>query len=196
MARILEKTADQWHGFTTTQKAGAVVAGAMTGFRLVAPFVIKKDRSQPWTWQDVGVRAAIAATDVADGWLTRSLGCTTEAGAFGDSLADKLAMTWHESELLGRRQLGHRTFIARGVRDALITVLRLSASDNGDKSPVSIAANKMGKATTEIRSAVDIATGSPLGERFPEIADALQTLTTVAISASGFYNVRQLTRRG
>jgi len=78
-------------------------------------------------WWAAGVYVAAAATDSLDGWLARSRGQVTVAGAFLDPLADKLLVS---AALLALIQAGDLPAWAAMViitRELAVTGLRLVA---------------------------------------------------------------------
>ncbi len=192
MVEVLQKTADQVAGFSATQRVGAFLACTATSARLVAPFLIRKDPRDPWTWRDTGVRTLVAGTDPIDGMVARSFNGCTELGAIGDSIVDKWVMFRHELELTERSQLSRWQFALRTLRDALVTRQRLMANSGNPAEHVDVKANDFGKATTLIRATADLFSASPLGERMPRLAGTLQSVATIAIAGSGAYNVRQI----
>lgn len=192
MGEVLQKTAVQVAGFSGSQRLGAFLACTATGARMAAPFLIRKDPTEPWTWRDTGIRALVAGTDPVDGMVARFFNACTELGAIGDSITDKWAMLRHEFELVEKRQLSVGQFAARAIRDVVVTRQRFAANKGNQGEHVEIKANWAGKITTGIRAMAGLFSASPVGERFPRVANTLQSFATGAIIASGGYNIRQL----
>ena len=95
-------------------------------------------------WWAAGVYVAAAATDSLDGWLARSRGQVTVAGAFLDPLADKLLVS---AALLALIQAGDLPAWAAMViitRELAVTGLRLVAVSED----LIIPASRFGKAKT------------------------------------------------
>ncbi len=95
-------------------------------------------------WWAAGLYALAAATDSLDGWLARSRGQVTIAGAFLDPLADKLLVS---AALLCLIQLGNVSAWAAMIiitREFAVTGLRLVAVNER----LVIPAGRLGKAKT------------------------------------------------
>jgi CDP-diacylglycerol--glycerol-3-phosphate 3-phosphatidyltransferase len=95
-------------------------------------------------WWAAGVYLAAASTDSLDGWLARSRGQVTVAGAFLDPLADKLLVS---AALLALIQVGDMPAWAAMViitRELAVTGLRLVATHES----LIIPASRFGKAKT------------------------------------------------
>jgi CDP-diacylglycerol---glycerol-3-phosphate 3-phosphatidyltransferase len=93
-------------------------------------------------WWAFGVFVAACATDSIDGWLARSRGLVTVAGAFLDTLADKLLMS---AALVALIETGDVPAWAAMIiigREFAVTGLRMVAA----AEDVIISAGKFGKA--------------------------------------------------
>jgi CDP-diacylglycerol--glycerol-3-phosphate 3-phosphatidyltransferase len=95
-------------------------------------------------WWAAGLYLAAAATDSLDGWLARSRGQVTVAGAFLDPLADKLLVS---AALVALIEVGEMPAWAAMViiaREFAVTGLRLVAASED----LIIPASRFGKAKT------------------------------------------------
>lgn len=108
-------------------------------------------------WWAAGLYLAAAATDSLDGWLARSRGQVTVAGAFLDPLADKLLVT---GALVCLVQLGDAPAWAAMViitREFAVTGLRLVAVSED----LVIPAASLGKAKTLSQNVAVLALVAP-----------------------------------
>lgn len=140
-------------------------------------------------WWALGLYVAAAATDSLDGWLARSRGQVTVAGAFLDPLADKLLVT---AALVSLVQLGDVPAWAVMViitREFAVTGLRLVAASED----LIIPAAGLGKAKTLSQN---VAIGffiAPLG--LGVVDDVLLWIALVLTVLSGAYYFIMARRR-
>jgi CDP-diacylglycerol--glycerol-3-phosphate 3-phosphatidyltransferase len=112
---------------------------------------------QDLRWEAAGVYVLAAATDSLDGWLARSRGQVTVAGAFLDPLADKLLVT---AALLALIQTGDlQAWIAMVIitREFAVTGLRMIAVSE----KLVIPANRWGKYKAVSQNAAILAVMTP-----------------------------------
>lgn len=95
-------------------------------------------------WWAAGAYVAAAATDSLDGWLARSRGQVTVAGAFLDPLADKLLVTAAFLALIETGDVPAWAVMVILTREFAVTGLRLLAVSEG----LVIPAAGLGKAKT------------------------------------------------
>ena len=95
-------------------------------------------------WWAAGTYVAAAATDSLDGWLARSRGQVTVAGAFLDPLADKLLVTAAFLALIQTGDVPAWAVMVILTREFAVTGLRLLAVSEG----LVIPAAGLGKAKT------------------------------------------------
>jgi len=93
-------------------------------------------------WWAFGVFVAACATDSIDGWLARSRGLVTVAGAFLDTLADKLLMSAALVCLVETGDVGAWAAMIIIGREFAVTGLRMVAA----AEDVIISAGRFGKA--------------------------------------------------
>jgi len=92
-------------------------------------------------WWAAGAYVVAAATDSLDGYLARSRGWVTVAGAFLDPLADKLMVTGAMFALVEKGMLSSWPAMAIVAREFAVTGLRMIAAASQDV----ISANWAGK---------------------------------------------------
>jgi CDP-diacylglycerol--glycerol-3-phosphate 3-phosphatidyltransferase len=122
-------------------------------------------------WWAVGLYLAAALTDSVDGWLARSRGQVTVAGAFLDPLADKLLVS---AALVSLIEIGEMPAWAAMViiaREFAVTGLRLIAASQD----IVIAASQWGKIKTTTQVAAIIAL---------IVDDPPHTVTTVLVAVA------------
>lgn len=95
-------------------------------------------------WIAAGIYAAAALTDSLDGWLARSRGQVTVAGAFLDPLADKLLVTGALVALIEIGDMPAWVAMVIITREFAVTGLRLVAVSED----LIIPASRFGKAKT------------------------------------------------
>lgn len=132
-------------------------------------------------WWAAGVYAIAAVTDSLDGWLARSRGEVTVAGAFLDPLADKLLVA---GALVALIQLGDMPAWAAMVilaREFAVTGLRLVAASED----LVIPASRLGKAKTLTQNVAILAIMAPHPAK--EIDPPLLYLAVAMTVLSGAY---------
>lgn len=132
-------------------------------------------------WWAAGLYLAAAATDSLDGWLARSRGEVTVAGAFLDPLADKLLVT---AALVSLVELGDITawpVMIIVAREFAVTGLRLVAASED----LVIPASRLGKAKTLSQNAAILALMAP--HPWPVIDTPLLYVALVLTVVSGAY---------
>ena len=95
-------------------------------------------------WWALGLYVAAAATDSIDGWLARSRGQVTVAGAFLDPLADKLLVSAALVSLISVGEMPAWAAMVIIAREFAVTGLRLVAVSED----IIIPASRFGKAKT------------------------------------------------
>ena len=127
-------------------------------------------------------------TDIADGYIARSLRQVTDFGSFMDPLADKIlvfsAMLWFVE--LGVLPAWMVLIVI--VRDFSVTALRLLASRNGRV----IAADLSGKIKTVVTMICMIVLFLPLRQWMIEVCIAAVTVTTLASGIEYFIRNRDI----
>jgi len=108
-------------------------------------------------WWAAGVYVAAAATDSLDGWLARSRGQATVAGAFLDPLADKLLVTAALVCLVEAGDIGAWVVMVIVAREFAVTGLRLVAAGHD----LIIPADRLGKAKTAAQNLAIVAILAP-----------------------------------
>lgn len=195
MRRAFEKTQEVWPEFSAEQKAGALTAGALTTARAAASIpALLKDKDTSWTWKDTGLHTAAALTDKLDGDIARSTEGVTPLGKAADPAADKVFNTGLEIAMAQRGELKATHVGIRFLRDAGISALRAAVSHKTEGN-ADIGANISGKISTATRLVVNVAAASPLGERYPRLRDRAQTISTLAVIASGAYTAYKLAQK-
>ena len=129
---------------------------AVTGVRIAANpvvMVLMLAGIPGGEWWAAGVYLAAAATDSLDGWLARSRGEVTVAGAFLDPLADKLLVTAALVSLVELGQLSAWPVMIIVAREFAVTGLRLVAANED----LVIPASRLGKAKTLSQNAAILA---------------------------------------
>jgi len=140
-------------------------------------------------WWAAGVYLAAAATDSLDGWLARSRGQVTVAGAFLDPLADKLLVSGALVALLELNLIGAWAVIIIIAREFAVTGLRLVAVSEG----LIIPASRLGKAKTVSQNIAILAIMAP--HPWPWINDPLLIVALVLTVLSGAYYFQMARRR-
>ena len=127
-------------------------------------------------------------TDIADGYIARSLRQVTDFGAFMDPIADKIlvfsAMLW----FLDQGVLPAWMVLIVIVRDFSVTALRLVAARNGRV----IAADLSGKIKTVVTMLSMIVLFLPLRQWMINACIAAVTVTTLVSGVEYFYKNRDL----
>ena len=108
-------------------------------------------------WQAVAVYVLAAGTDSLDGWLARSRGQVTVAGAFLDPLADKLLVTAALVVLIQTGDLPAWIAMVIIAREFAVTGLRMIAVTED----LVIPANRWGKYKTVSQNAAILAVMAP-----------------------------------
>lgn len=139
-------------------------------------------------WWAAGIYLLAAATDSLDGWLARSRGQVTVAGAFLDPLADKLLVSAALVALLDVGLMPAWAAIIIIAREFAVTGLRLVAVTEG----MIIPASRWGKAKTVTQNVAILAIIAP--HPWKEIDDPLLITAVVLTVVSGAYYF-QVTRR-
>ncbi|HMM49471.1 MAG TPA: CDP-diacylglycerol--glycerol-3-phosphate 3-phosphatidyltransferase [Miltoncostaeaceae bacterium] len=130
-------------------------------------------------WWAAGVYLVAAATDSLDGWLARSRGQTTVAGAFLDPLADKLLLSAALVCLVEVDELGAWVVMIIIAREFAVTGLRLVAAAND----LIIPADRLGKAKTLSQNLAILARLAP--HPWPVIDTPLLALAVAMTVLSG-----------
>lgn len=153
---------------------------------IMALLLVDSDRSRWWA---AGLYAAAAATDSLDGWLARSRGQVTVAGAFLDPLADKLLVS---AALICLLELGDMPAWAAMIiitREFAVTGLRLVAVSED----LIIPAGRLGKAKAFSQNVALVAIIAPAGWNW--LDDPLLYLAVVLTVLSGAYYFIMARRR-
>lgn len=140
-------------------------------------------------WWAVGAYLAAAATDSLDGWLARSRGQVTVAGAFLDPLADKLLVTAALVCLIETGDVPAWAVMVILTREFAVTGLRLVAVSEG----LVIPAAGLGKAKTFSQNAAIVAFTAP--HPWTWINDPLLYLAVFLTVLSGEYYFIMARRR-
>ncbi len=140
-------------------------------------------------WWAAGVYLVAAATDSLDGWLARSRGQVSVAGAFLDPLADKLLVSAALVALLEIDLIGAWAVIIIIAREFAVTGLRLVALSEG----LIIPASRLGKAKTVSQNLAILAIMAP--HAWPWINDPLLYVALVLTVLSGVYYFQMARRR-
>jgi CDP-diacylglycerol--glycerol-3-phosphate 3-phosphatidyltransferase len=130
-------------------------------------------------WWAAAVYLTAAATDSLDGWLARSRGQATVAGAFLDPLADKLLVTAALVCLVEVGDIGAWVVMIIVAREFAVTGLRLVAAAHD----LIIPADRLGKAKTVAQNVAIVAILAP--HPWPAIDDPLLILAVVMTVLSG-----------
>jgi CDP-diacylglycerol--glycerol-3-phosphate 3-phosphatidyltransferase len=133
-------------------------------------------------WWAAGVYVVAAATDSLDGWLARSRGQVTVAGAFLDPLADKLLVS---AALLALIQVGDMPAWAAMViitRELAVTGLRLVAVTED----LIIPASRFGKAKTVSQNLALVAIIAPHGAKWID-APLLYAAVVLTVLSGAYY---------
>lgn len=141
-------------------------------------------------WWAAGVYVTAAATDSLDGWLARSRGQATVAGAFLDPLADKLLVAAALLCLIETGEVAAWAAMIIIAREFAVTGLRLLAMDN-DRV---IAADRLGKAKTASQNLALFALIAP--HPWPEADQPLLYVAVVMTVLSGANYFRAFFRSG
>jgi CDP-diacylglycerol--glycerol-3-phosphate 3-phosphatidyltransferase len=165
---------------------------AFTGARIVAipglmVLILLDDESTRW-WAAV-VYVLAAATDSLDGWLARSRGQVTVAGAFLDPLADKLLVTAALLCLIETGDLAAWAAMVIVTREFAVTGLRLVAASED----LIIPASRFGKAKTATQNLALVALIAP--HPWTAVNDPLLYLAVVMTVLSGAYYFLMARRR-
>ncbi|MBI2684353.1 MAG: CDP-diacylglycerol--glycerol-3-phosphate 3-phosphatidyltransferase [Actinobacteria bacterium] len=140
-------------------------------------------------WTAVGLYLAAAFTDSLDGWLARSRGQVTVAGAFLDPLADKLLVTGALLSLVASGQAPVWAVMVILTREFAVTGLRLVAvSEN-----LVIPAGGLGKAKTVSQNVAIVAAIIPHG--VATLNAVLLDIAVVLTVISGAYYFLMARRR-
>jgi CDP-diacylglycerol---glycerol-3-phosphate 3-phosphatidyltransferase len=130
-------------------------------------------------WWAAAVYAAAAATDSLDGWLARSRGQETVAGAFLDPLADKLLVAAALVCLVEIDEIGAWVVMIILAREFAVTGLRLVAAGHD----LIIPADRLGKAKTASQNLAIVAILLP--HPWPWIDEPLLYVAVVMTVLSG-----------
>jgi CDP-diacylglycerol--glycerol-3-phosphate 3-phosphatidyltransferase len=171
--------------------AGRVGRGVMnaplwlTGSRIVAipPLMVflLVDDIPGARWWALGVFVLACATDSLDGWLARSRGQVSVAGAFLDPLADKLLITAVLVSLVETGEVSAWVALVIIAREFAVTGLRLVAMSED----LIIPANRLGKAKAFSQN---VALGFIVAPRASAAAeDVLLWIAIVLTVLSGVY---------
>jgi CDP-diacylglycerol--glycerol-3-phosphate 3-phosphatidyltransferase len=140
-------------------------------------------------WWAAGLYAAAALTDNLDGWLARSRGQVTVAGAFLDPLADKLLVTAALVCLIQIEAVGAWAAMIIITREFAVTGLRLVAVSED----LIIPASRFGKAKTVSQNVAIFAIVAPGTPDW--LADTLLYVALVLTVMSGAYYFLMARRR-
>ncbi len=140
-------------------------------------------------WWAAGLYAFAAATDSLDGWLARSRGQVTVAGAFLDPLADKLLVSAALVCLVQLGSIGAWAAMIIITREFAVTGLRLVAVNEH----LIIPAGRLGKAKTLSQNIALFAFIAPHGWSW--INDPLLYIALVLTVLSGAYYFIMARRR-
>lgn len=130
-------------------------------------------------WWAVVVYVAAAATDSLDGWLARSRGQTTVAGAFLDPLADKLLVSAALLCLVEVGEVAAWVVMVILAREFAVTGLRLVAASER----LVISASRLGKLKTVTQNLAIVALLAP--HPWPVVNDPLLYLAVAMTILSG-----------
>jgi len=132
-------------------------------------------------WWAFAVFAVACATDSIDGWLARSRGEVTVAGAFLDPLADKLLISAVLVSLVDTGEVAAWVAMVIIAREFAVTGLRLVAA----AQDIIISAGRFGKAKALSQ---DVALGAIILPGFPGgVADVLLGIALVLTVLSGVH---------
>jgi CDP-diacylglycerol---glycerol-3-phosphate 3-phosphatidyltransferase len=132
-------------------------------------------------WWAFAVFAVACVTDSIDGWLARSRGEVTVAGAFLDPLADKLLISAVLVSLVETGEVAAWVAIIIIAREFAVTGLRLVAA----AEDVIISAGRFGKAKALSQN---VALGAIILPGFPDgVADVLLGIALVLTVLSGVH---------
>jgi CDP-diacylglycerol---glycerol-3-phosphate 3-phosphatidyltransferase len=164
-----------------------VTATRIVAIPIVMTFILVDSNTARW-WAAV-VYLAAAGTDSLDGWLARSRGQVTVAGAFLDPLADKLLVTAAAVCLVETGDMASWAVMVIVTREFAVTGLRqVAISEN-----LVIPANRFGKAKTLSQNLALVAIIAPHGAK--AIDDPLLYLALVLTVLSGAYYFIMARRR-
>ncbi|MEQ9337594.1 MAG: CDP-diacylglycerol--glycerol-3-phosphate 3-phosphatidyltransferase, partial [Miltoncostaeaceae bacterium] len=130
-------------------------------------------------WWAAAVYVSAAATDSLDGWLARSRGQTTVAGAFLDPLADKLLVAACLLCLIQTGEVAAWAAMVIIAREFAVTGLRLVAMGDDRVIP----ADRLGKAKTATQNLALLALIAP--HPWPEADQPLLYLAVAMTVLSG-----------
>ncbi len=153
---------------------------------VMALVLVNTDQTRWWA---AGLYAFAAATDSLDGWLARSRGQVTVAGAFLDPLADKLLVSGVLLCLVQLGSVGAWAAMIIITREFAVTGLRLVAVNER----LVIPAGRLGKAKTLSQNLALLAFIAP--HRWPWIDDPLLYVALVLTVLSGVYYFIMARRR-
>lgn len=156
----------------------------ITASRIVAipvVMVLLLADSEESRWWAAGVYLVAALTDSLDGWLARSRGEVTVAGAFLDPLADKLLVLAALVSLVELGDMPAWPVVIIAAREFAVTGLRLVAASED----LVIPANRWGKAKTLSQNAAILAFMAP--QPWTWINDPLLYLAVVLTILSGVF---------
>ena len=143
--------------------------------------VLLVDQTTTLRWWAVGIYVGAALTDSLDGWLARSRGQVTVAGAFLDPLADKLLVSAALVCLVDTGQVPAWVAMVIIAREFAVTGLRLVAVSEG----IVIPAAGFGKAKTVAQNVAIVAVIIP--HSFDLLNDVLLYTAVVLTVLSGAY---------
>lgn len=153
---------------------------------VMALVLVNTDQTRWWA---AGLYAFAAATDSVDGWLARSRGQVTVAGAFLDPLADKLLVSAALVCLVQLGSIGAWAAMIIITREFAVTGLRLVAVNER----LIIPAGRLGKAKTVSQNIALLAFIAP--HRGSWINEPLLYLALVLTVLSGVYYFIMARRR-
>ena len=164
-----------------------VTASRIVGIPIVMVLILLDTSTALW-WA-AAVYLVAAGTDSLDGWLARSRGQVTVAGAFLDPLADKLLVTAAAVALVEIGDMASWAVMVIVTREFAVTGLRLVAMSEN----LVIPAGRFGKAKTLAQNVALVAIIAPHGAKV--IDDPLLHLALVMTVLSGAYYFIMARRR-
>lgn len=197
MNAVIGETLASWREFSPRQKFIATGMYALTLSRpLINGYVAYRGRDpeRDWTHADAALTATAAATDFIDGTVTRATETTTKLGAVTDPTTDHIATAIQEVSLTLRGEESVNRMSAKIARDVGMSTLRafVVKKTNGERS---VGASWAGKGNTILRMSTNTFAISPLGNRYPQVREGLQRISTATTAASGLYNAINLLKR-
>ena len=150
------------------------------------------------SWAAVGVALAFAASDAVDGYLARSTGTVTRAGAFLDPLADKVVVLGSMACLAAAGRIGWPVVALIGAREVWMSLFRVRCARRG----VSVPARRSAKWKVVVQGAAVIltllpplaATESLATERLLRAVWIVAVAFTLATGLAYLYDARRARR--